>query len=238
MSKLIRVHVAHVLTDGIGDNSVQPRSEPRLRCQWLVLCRVGPPKVFSFLLFFLELQRTIFEWIGATPISHVKLWNLRIETTICKWTLPPFLDVRFRCVPSRSCNTCLDPEPRPPGYVRGASGKFGCGSESSPVSRRSKGVHKKRPMTQWPKGFKVKMWAIWKSWFSTNFQQIFNKFWGKRLVTATWNTTTRHEVRDPQTMTWSCDVGYKGTVAERCDSCTQPVTWRTFWACVVFWNKT
>lgn len=34
--------------------------------------------------------------------------------------LPPF-DVRFRCVPSRSCNTCLDPDPRPPGYVRGAS---------------------------------------------------------------------------------------------------------------------
>ena len=141
MSKLIRVHVAHVLTDGIGDNSVQPRSEPRLRRQWLVLCRVGPPKVFSFLLFFLELQTTMFEWmLGATPISHVKLWNLRIETTICKWTFQVivsfcefvffccsqcvFASVKMfvpRCVPSRSCNTCLDPDPRPPGYVRGAS---------------------------------------------------------------------------------------------------------------------
>lgn len=147
MSKWIRVHVAHVLTDGIGDNSVQPRSKPRLRRQWLVLCRVGPPKVFSFLLFFLELQTTIFKWIGATPTSHVKLWNLRIETTICKWTfqvimsflhlllwicfflqqkhiLPPCSKVRSKSqlqymFRSRSTSSWLRP-----------GGKFGCGSES------------------------------------------------------------------------------------------------------------
>ena len=123
-------------------------------------------------------------------------------------------------------------------------GKFGCvgGVESSGVTKVETGPKRVRNGSErgW-KTLKKRPYDLrqlrWRCEHNENhdFSTNFALFWGKRLVTATWNTTTRrHEVRDPQTMTWSCDVGYKGTVAERCDSCTQPVTWWTFWACVVF----
>ena len=50
---------------------------------------------------------------GCFRFFHFFMFSLSIGGAwcCCSFDVP-------RCVPSRSCNRCLDPDPRPPGYVR------------------------------------------------------------------------------------------------------------------------
>jgi hypothetical protein len=65
------------------------------------------------------------------------------------------------------------------------------------------------------------------------FSHLFDQFFSykkkeksaQKDVTSIDLNCSISKVWDPSSSTWHCDVGYRGIVAERCDSCTKPATW-------------
>ena len=111
--------MSHDPPDGCGDHLLQPQSFRRLRGQRFELRRVGrngnlkatdarskEMKQRDYALSYTHFNlRSVCEW------CTVKLWS---REAVKLWR-----SLMCRCVPSRSCNRCLDPDPLPPGYAPG-----------------------------------------------------------------------------------------------------------------------